>query len=156
MSQTDETVYDKAPTESTSESENPAIPAPTAHTGGRPRSAQDWWPNQVDLGVLNKPSKDSDPLGEDFDYRAEFAKLDVEELKRDVVQVMRTSQDWWPADWGHYGPLFIRLSWHASGTYRIADGRGGGGQGGQRFAPLNSWPDNANLDKARRLLLPIK
>jgi catalase-peroxidase len=147
---------DKNHTNSTSESENPAIPAPTPATNHRPRTTQDWWPNQVDLGVLNKPSKDSDPLGEDFDYRAEFAKLDVEELKRDVVQVMRTSQSWWPADWGHYGPLFIRLSWHASGTYRIADGRGGGGQGGQRFAPLNSWPDNANLDKARRLLLPIK
>jgi catalase-peroxidase len=147
---------DKNHTHSTSESENPAIPSPTQVTNRRPRSAQDWWPNQVDLGVLNKPSKDSDPLGEDFDYKAEFAKLDVEELKRDLVQVMRTSQDWWPADWGHYGPLFIRMSWHASGTYRIADGRGGGGQGGQRFAPLNSWPDNANLDKARRLLLPIK
>jgi catalase-peroxidase len=147
---------DKNHTNSTSESENPAIPSPTQVTDGRPRSAQDWWPNQVDLSVLNKPSKDSDPLGDDFDYKAEFAKLDVEELKRDLVQVMRTSQDWWPADWGHYGPLFIRMSWHASGTYRIADGRGGGGQGGQRFAPLNSWPDNANLDKARRLLLPIK
>ncbi|MBB3674792.1 catalase/peroxidase HPI [Modestobacter versicolor] len=155
MSQTDETVYDKTPTESTSESENPAIPAPKAHTDQRPRSNRDWWPNQVDLGVLNKPSKDSDPLG-DSDYRAEFATLDVEALKRDVVQVMRTSQDWWPADWGHYGPLFIRMSWHAAGTYRIADGRGGGGAGEQRFAPLNSWPDNANLDKARRLLLPIK
>jgi catalase-peroxidase len=147
---------DKNHTNSTSESENPAIPSPTQVTDGRPRSAQDWWPNQVDLNVLNKPSKDSDPLGEDFDYKAEFATLDVEEVKRDLVQVMRTSQDWWPADWGHYGPLFIRMSWHASGTYRIADGRGGGGQGGQRFAPLNSWPDNANLDKARRLLLPIK
>jgi catalase-peroxidase len=147
---------DKNHTRSTTESENPAIPSPTPQTGGRPRTVQDWWPNQVDLGVLNKPSKDSDPLGADFDYKAAFATLDVEELKRDLVQVMRTSQDWWPADWGHYGPLFIRMSWHASGTYRIADGRGGGGQGGQRFAPLNSWPDNANLDKARRLLLPIK
>jgi catalase-peroxidase len=156
VSQTDETVYDKTPTESTSESENPAIPAPTAHTGGRPRSNRDWWPNQVELSVLNKPSRDSDPLGEDFDYRAAVAQLDVEAVKRDVVQVMRTSQAWWPADWGHYGPLFIRMSWHAAGTYRIADGRGGGGEGGQRFAPLNSWPDNANLDKARRLLLPVK
>ncbi|MGY1752464.1 catalase/peroxidase HPI [Blastococcus sp. SYSU D01042] len=146
----------KVQTESTSESENPAIPSPEAHTGGRPRTNRDWWPNQVDLQVLNKPSKDSDPLGEDFDYRAAFAELDVEAVKRDVVEVMRTSQDWWPADWGHYGPLFIRMSWHAAGTYRIADGRGGGGEGGQRFAPLNSWPDNANLDKARRLLLPIK
>jgi catalase-peroxidase len=141
---------------STSESENPAIPAPTAATGGRPRTVQDWWPNQIDLSVLNKPSKDSDPLGADFDYASEFAKLDVAELKGDLVEVMHTSQDWWPADWGHYGPLFIRMSWHAAGTYRIADGRGGGGEGGQRFAPLNSWPDNANLDKARRLLLPVK
>ena len=146
----------KVQTESTSESENPAIPSPTPRTGGRPRTNRDWWPNQVELSVLNKPSKDSDPLGEDFDYKAAFAELDVEAVKRDLVQVMRTSQDWWPADWGHYGPLFIRMSWHAAGTYRIADGRGGGGEGGQRFAPLNSWPDNANLDKARRLLLPVK
>jgi catalase-peroxidase len=146
----------KVETDSTSESENPAIPSPTAHTDRRPRSNRDWWPNQVDLSVLNKPSRDSDPLGADFDYKAEFAKLDVEAVKRDLAQLMRTSQDWWPADWGHYGPLFIRMSWHAAGTYRIADGRGGGGQGGQRFAPLNSWPDNASLDKARRLLLPIK
>ncbi len=147
---------DKVQTDSTSESENPAIPSPEAHTGHRPRTNRDWWPNQVDLSVLNKPSKDSDPLGEDFDYKSAFAELDVAELKRDLAQVMRTSQDWWPADWGHYGPLFIRMSWHAAGTYRIADGRGGGGEGAQRFAPLNSWPDNANLDKARRLLLPIK
>ncbi len=131
---------DTTTTESTSESENPAISSPTPATDQRPRTNRDWWPNQVDLSVLNKPSKDSDPLGEDFDYRAEFAKLDVEELRRDIVQVMRTSQDWWPADWGHYGPLFIRMSWHAAGTYRIADGRGGGGAGEQRFAPLNSWP----------------
>ena len=150
------TELDKTASESTSESENPAIPSPTPQTGGRPRSVRDWWPNQIDLAVLNKPSRDSDPLGEDFDYAAEFAKLDVEELKRDLVEVMHTSQEWWPADWGHYGPLFIRMSWHAAGTYRIADGRGGGGEGGQRFAPLNSWPDNANLDKARRLLLPVK
>ena len=106
--------------------------------------------------MLNKPSTDSDPLGADFDYRDAVETLDVEAVKRDLVEVMRTSQDWWPADWGHYGPLFIRMSWHAAGTYRIADGRGGGGEGGQRFAPLNSWPDNANLDKARRLLLPVK
>lgn len=156
MSQTDETAYDKEPTDSTSESENPAIAGPTAKTSGRPRSNRDWWPNQVELSVLNKPSRDSDPLGEDFDYRAAVARLDVEAVKRDVVAVMRTSQDWWPADWGHYGPLFIRMSWHAAGTYRIADGRGSGATGAQRFAPLNSWPDNANLDKARRLLLPVK
>jgi len=147
---------DKLQSASTSESENPAIPAPEQVTGRRPQSNRDWWPNQVDLSVLNKPSGDSDPLGAEFDYKAAVATLDVDAVKRDIVQVMRTSQDWWPADWGHYGPLFIRMSWHAAGTYRIADGRGGGGEGGQRFAPLNSWPDNANLDKARRLLLPIK
>jgi catalase-peroxidase len=146
----------KVQTASTSESENPAIPSPEPHTGHRPRTNRDWWPNQVDLSVLNRPSKSSDPLGEDFDYKAALAELDVEALKQDLRQLMRTSQDWWPADWGHYGPLFIRMSWHAAGTYRIADGRGGGGEGAQRFAPLNSWPDNASLDKARRLLLPIK
>ena len=138
-----------------SESENPAIPSPTVKDG-RPRTNRDWWPNQVDLSVLNKPSPASDPLGEDFDYKEALASLDVEALKADLKQVMRTSQDWWPADYGHYGPLFIRLSWHAAGTYRQHDGRGGAGDGAQRFAPLNSWPDNANLDKARRLLLPIK
>src|SRR5258708_29850137 len=95
-------------------------------------------------------------MGEDYDYAAEFATLDLEALRRDLVEVMTTSQDWWPADYGHYGGLFIRMTWHAAGTYRIADGRGGGGAGAQRFAPLNSWPDNANLDKARRLLWPIK
>ncbi|MDQ3431162.1 MAG: catalase/peroxidase HPI [Actinomycetota bacterium] len=142
-------------TESTSESENPAIPAPTPEPT-RPRTNRDWWPNQPDLQVLNKPSRESDPLGEDFDYAEAFKDLDVEALKQDLIEVMTTSQDWWPADYGHYGPLFIRMSWHAAGTYRIADGRGGGGSGAQRFAPLNSWPDNANLDKARRLLWPIK
>jgi catalase-peroxidase len=150
------TEHDKTTTESTSESENPAIPSPTPVTGRRPQSNRDWWPNQVDLSVLNRPAKSSDPLGEDFDYKTEFAKLDVAQVKRDLVELMHTSQDWWPADWGHYGPLFIRMSWHAAGTYRIADGRGSGNTGAQRFAPLNSWPDNASLDKARRLLLPIK
>jgi len=144
------------PTESTSESENPAIPAPEPKTGGRPRSNRDWWPNQLDLSVLHQHSPKGNPLGETFDYAKEFEGLDVEALKRDIVEVMRTSQDWWPADYGHYGPLFIRMTWHQAGTYRIADGRGGGGDGGQRFAPLNSWPDNANLDKARRLLWPVK
>ena len=138
-----------------SESENPAIPSPT-EKDTRPRTNRDWWPNQPDLSVLNQPSRESDPLGVDFSYKEAFARLDVDALKRDLVEVMTTSQDWWPADYGHYGPLFIRLSWHAAGTYRIADGRGGAGDGTHRFAPLNSWPDNANLDKARRLLWPIK
>lgn len=138
-----------------SESENPAIDAPTPKTG-QPRTVQDWWPNQLDLNVLRKHSTTTDPLGPDFDYAKEFATLDVEELKRDLVELMTTSQDWWPADFGHYGGLFIRMSWHSAGTYRIADGRGGAGEGAQRFAPLNSWPDNANLDKARRLLWPVK
>jgi len=144
------------PTESTSESENPAIPAPTAQVTNRPRTNQDWWPNQVDLQVLNRPARTSNPLGEDFDYKQAFSSVDVEALKQDLVEVMTTSQDWWPADYGHYGPLFIRMSWHSAGTYRLADGRGGAGSGEQRFAPLNSWPDNANLDKARRLLWPVK
>ncbi len=138
-----------------SDSENPAIPSPTP-TSTRPRANQDWWPNQLDLQVLHQRSPQSDPMGEDFDYAAEFATLDLERLKQDVFEVMTASQDWWPADYGHYGPLFIRMSWHAAGTYRIADGRGGGGSGAQRFAPLNSWPDNASLDKARRLLWPVK
>ena len=138
-----------------SESENPAIPSPTPKQG-RPRTNKDWWPNQLDLSILHKHSPKSDPMGEGFNYAEAFKTVDVEALKRDLVQAMTTSQDWWPADYGHYGPLFIRMTWHAAGTYRIADGRGGGGQGAQRFAPLNSWPDNANLDKARRLLWPIK
>ena len=141
--------------ETASESESPAIPSPTPERTA-PRTNQDWWPNQPDLQVLHQHSPLATPLGQDFDYREEFATLDVEALKRDVFEVMKTSQEWWPADYGHYGPLFIRLSWHAAGTYRIQDGRGGGGQGAQRFAPLNSWPDNASLDKARRLLWPIK
>jgi catalase-peroxidase len=138
-----------------SESENPVIDAPEPE-GHRPRTNQDWWPNQLDLSVLHQHSPRGNPLGADFDYRAKFAELDVEELKQDLKQVLNTSQDWWPADFGHYGGLFIRMSWHAAGTYRIEDGRGGAGDGAQRFAPLNSWPDNANLDKARRLLWPVK
>jgi catalase-peroxidase len=138
-----------------SESENPAIASPTAEPG-RPRTNQDWWPNQPDLQVLRQHSPTPTPLGENFHYADAFKTLDLEALKRDVFEVMTTSQDWWPADYGHYGPLFIRLSWHAAGTYRIADGRGGAGTGAQRFAPLNSWPDNASLDKARRLLWPVK
>jgi catalase-peroxidase len=138
-----------------SESENPAIPTPTP-SPHRPRTNQDWWPNQLNLQVLHQHSERSNPMGPDFDYAEEFKTLDVEALKQDVLDVMTKSQDWWPADYGHYGPLFIRMSWHSAGTYRIEDGRGGGGDGSQRFAPLNSWPDNANLDKARRLLWPIK
>ncbi|GAB3242090.1 catalase/peroxidase HPI [Nocardioides dilutus] len=139
-----------------SESENPAIDSPTPQTGGRPHTLKDWWPNMLDLSVLHAHSPAGNPLGAGFDYRSEFAKLDLAELRRDIVEVLNTSQDWWPADFGHYGGLMIRLSWHAAGTYRIFDGRGGAGDGGQRFAPLNSWPDNANLDKARRLLWPVK
>ncbi|MGD6978560.1 MULTISPECIES: catalase/peroxidase HPI [Citricoccus] len=138
-----------------SESENPVIDAPTP-VRHRPRTIQDWWPDHLDLGVLRKHSRTTDPLGGDFDYAREFSGLDVEELRRDLTELMTSSQDWWPADFGHYGGLFIRMSWHSAGTYRIADGRGGAGDGAQRFEPLNSWPDNANLDKARRLLWPIK
>jgi catalase-peroxidase len=137
-----------------SESENPAIPSPEPKLTGRPRTNQDWWPNQPNLQVLHAHSPQSNPRGDDFNYAKEFKSLDVEALRRDIFEVMTASQDWWPADFGHYGGLFIRMSWHAAGTYRIADGRGGGGQGAQRFAPLNSWPDNASLDKARRLLWP--
>ena len=142
-------------TASNSESENPAIPSPQpkAHA---PLTNRDWWPNQVDVSALHAHSSLSNPYGEDFSYADEFNKIDPEALKADVMSVITTSQDWWPADYGSYAGLFIRMSWHAAGTYRIHDGRGGGGQGMQRFAPLNSWPDNANLDKARRLLWPVK
>jgi catalase-peroxidase len=142
-------------TASKSESENPAIPSPKpkAHA---PRTNRDWWPDQVDVSTLHPHSPQSNPLGEDFDYAEAFSKVDAEALKADLLSVITTSQDWWPADYGSYAGLFIRMSWHAAGTYRIHDGRGGAGQGMQRFAPLNSWPDNANLDKARRLLWPVK
>jgi catalase-peroxidase len=119
-------------------------------------SNKDWWPNQLNLNILHQHDVKSDPMDEGFDYREEFKKLDYEALKKDLNDLMTDSQDWWPADYGHYGPFFIRMTWHAAGTYRSTDGRGGGGTGAQRFAPLNSWPDNGNLDKARRLLWPIK
>ena len=138
-----------------SESENPVIPAPEPKANA-PLTNKDWWPNQADVSKLHAHNAAASPYGADFDYTEEFKKLDPEALKADVLSVITTSQDWWPADYGSYAGLFIRMSWHAAGTYRIFDGRGGGGQGMQRFAPLNSWPDNANLDKARRLLWPLK
>jgi catalase-peroxidase len=120
------------------------------------QSNRDWWPNQLNLRILRQHDAKSDPMGAAFDYAKEFAKLDLAAVKKDLHALMTDSQDWWPADWGHYGGLFIRMAWHSAGTYRIADGRGGAGTGNQRFAPINSWPDNGNLDKARRLLWPIK
>ncbi len=134
----------------------PFMGGPLKYTAGTGTSNRDWWPNQLNLHILRQHSNLSDPMGEDFDYAAEFKTLDLAEVKKDLYDVMTNSQDWWPADYGHYGPFFIRMAWHSAGTYRIADGRGGGGAGTQRFAPLNSWPDNANLDKARLLLWPIK
>ena len=133
-----------------SESKCPVVHGPSGTTN------RDWWPNQLDVSILAAHSPKSDPMGDDFDYAKEFASLDLAEVKKDLAAVMTDSQDWWPADYGHYGPFFVRMAWHSAGTYRTFDGRGGAGSGQQRFAPLNSWPDNVNLDKARRLLWPVK
>ncbi len=138
------------------ESKCPVVGGPQQPESTRARSNRDWWPNQLNLEILHQNSPLSNPLGEEFDYAEEFKKLDLKALRKDLEAVLTTSQDWWPADYGHYGPLFIRMAWHSAGTYRISDGRGGAASGTQRFAPLNSWPDNASLDKARRLLWPIK
>ena len=132
------------------------LPAQAANTTGAPMPNKFWWPDQLDLSVLRAHDARSNPLGEDFDYAKEFAKLDLNAVKADIKQVLTTSQDWWPADYGNYGPFFIRMAWHSAGTYRTLDGRGGSDGGQMRFDPLNSWPDNANLDKAKRLLWPIK
>ena len=129
---------------------------PFNHAAGGGTTNKDWWPNQLNLNFLHQHSSLSDPMGEDFDYATEFKSLDLEAVKADLRAVMTDSQDWWPADFGHYGPLFVRMAWHSAGTYRVGDGRGGAGQGQQRFAPLNSWPDNVSLDKARRLIWPVK
>ncbi len=138
------------------ESKCPVTGAVNKPTASRGRSNRDWWPNQLNLEILRQHCPKSNPMGEKFDYAAEFKSLDLNAIKKDLQDLMTDSQDWWPADYGHYGPMFIRMAWHSAGTYRTADGRGGGGTGNQRFAPVNSWPDNVNLDKARRLLWPIK
>jgi catalase-peroxidase len=144
------------PTNGNGESKCPFNHGAAKPIAGHGTSNRDWWPNQLKLNILRQNSTLSNPMGEAFDYAKEFKSLDLDTVKKDIYELMTTSQDWWPADYGHYGPLFIRMAWHSAGTYRIQDGRGGGGAGTQRFAPLNSWPDNANLDKARLLLWPVK
>ena len=129
---------------------------PFHHAAGGGTTNRDWWPKQLNLHILRQHSSLTDPMGPEFDYAKEFEGLDFAALKADLNALMTDSQDFWPADFGHYGPLFVRMAWHSAGTYRVGDGRGGGGRGSQRFSPLNSWPDNGNLDKARRLLWPIK
>ena len=137
-------------------SDSAKCPVPHGANTTADSSNEYWWPKSLNLEILHQHDTKTNPLGADFDYLEELKKLDIAALKKDMHALMTDSQSWWPADWGHYGGLMIRLSWHAAGTYRVADGRGGAGSGSNRFAPLNSWPDNANLDKARRLLWPIK
>jgi len=132
------------------------LPSSAALAQGEPMSNQYWWPEKLDLGPLRQHAAESDPMGAAFNYAEEFQTLDLDAVKQDIATLMTTSQDWWPADYGNYGPFFIRMAWHSAGTYRVADGRGGAGGGQQRFEPLNSWPDNVSLDKARRLLWPVK
>ncbi|MCB0973258.1 MAG: catalase-peroxidase, partial [Actinobacteria bacterium] len=152
---TDHGVIDIDPPENPGNSTGGCPIAHGAHTSTA-SSTMDFWPEALNLDILHQHDAKVNPMGPDFDYRQEVKTLDFDSLKQDLRELMTDSQAWWPADWGHYGGLMIRMAWHAAGTYRVADGRGGGGTGNQRFAPLNSWPDNVNLDKARRLLWPVK